>query len=71
MIAASALIQNIFVLDIFFIYISNVISFPVFLSRTPLSLPPSPCSPTQPLPLPGPGIPQAQKVHKTKDLSSH
>jgi hypothetical protein len=36
-------------LDIFFIYISNaILKFPYTL--------PTPCSPTHPLPLPGPGI---------------
>jgi hypothetical protein len=39
-----------FVLDIFFIYISNAIP------KAPYTLP-SPCSPTCPLPLPGPEIP--------------
>jgi hypothetical protein len=39
-----------FLLDIFFIYISNAIP------KAPYILPP-PCSPTQPLLLPGPGIP--------------
>jgi hypothetical protein len=34
------------VLDIFFIYISNVIPFPGFPSESPLSHPPSRCSPT-------------------------
>jgi hypothetical protein len=37
-------------LDIFFIYISNAIL------KVPYTLAP-PCSPTYPLPLPGPGIP--------------
>jgi F0F1-type ATP synthase membrane subunit a len=37
-------------LDIFFIYISNIIP------KVPYTLPP-PCSPTHPLLLPGPGIP--------------
>jgi hypothetical protein len=46
-----------FLLDIFFIYISNVITFPGFCSENPLFPLPSPCSPTHPLPLPGPGIP--------------
>jgi hypothetical protein len=44
-------------LDIFFIYISNAIPFPCFLSENPLYPFPSPCSPTHPLLLPGPGIP--------------
>jgi hypothetical protein len=37
-------------LDIFFIYISNVIPFPSFPSENPLSPPPSPSSPTHPFP---------------------
>jgi hypothetical protein len=44
-----------FSLDIFFIYISNAIAFPSFLSENPVSLPP--CPPIHPLLLPGPGIP--------------
>jgi hypothetical protein len=39
-----------FLLDIFFIYISNAIP------KAPYTLPP-PCSPTHPLLLPDPGIP--------------
>ena len=39
-----------FLLDIFFIYISNVIPFPSFPSENPLSPPPSPCSLTYQLP---------------------
>ena len=46
-----------FLLDIFFIYISNVIPFPSFPSKNPLSFPHSPCSLTHPHPFPGPGIP--------------
>jgi hypothetical protein len=46
-----------FLLDIFFIYISNVIPFPSFPSENPLPPPPSPCSATHSLLLPGPGIP--------------
>jgi hypothetical protein len=44
----------------YFLYISNVILFPGFSSKKhpPLSAPPSLCSPTHPLPIPGPGIPQ-------------
>jgi hypothetical protein len=44
-------------LDIFFIYISNVIPFPSFPSENPLFPPLSPCSPTHPLLISGPGIP--------------
>ena len=44
-------------LDIFFIYISNVIPVPAFTSENPLSPPLSPCSPTHPLLLHCPGIP--------------
>ena len=43
-------------LDIFFIYISNVIAFPSFPCENPPSSPPSPCSPTHLLQLPGPGL---------------
>jgi hypothetical protein len=39
-----------FLLDIFFIYISNFIPFPSFPSENPLSLPPSLCSPIHPFP---------------------
>jgi hypothetical protein len=48
---------------VYFIYISNVIPFPDFLPRNPLSHPPSSCFyggvpwPTHPLPLPHPRIP--------------
>jgi hypothetical protein len=42
--------DNSFLLDIFFIYISNVIPFPSFHSKNPLSSLPSPCSPTHLLP---------------------
>jgi hypothetical protein len=42
--------SSIFLLDIFFIYISNAIP------KVPYT-PPPPCSPTHPLPLLGPGIP--------------
>jgi uncharacterized membrane protein len=43
---------NIFLLDIFFIYISNFKCYP----KVPYKLP-LPCSPTYPLPLLGPGVP--------------
>ena len=48
---------KIFFLDIFFIYISNAIPFPSFSSENPLSSPPSPCSSTNPLLIPGTSIP--------------
>jgi hypothetical protein len=68
----TSLLRWFFLLDIFFIYISNAISFPTFLSKNPLSPPPSPCCPTQPLLLSGPGIPLFWGIlHKTKGLSSH
>ena len=44
-------------LDIFFIYISNVIPFPYLPSKKPLCHIPSSCSPTHPLLLPCPGSP--------------
>jgi hypothetical protein len=49
-----------FLLDIFFIYISNIIPFPGFPSKkypSPTPCPCSPHSPTHPLLLPDPGIP--------------
>jgi hypothetical protein len=56
-----------FLFDIFFIYISNVIPFPGFTSENPLSPPPSPCSPTYPLPLPVPGIPLYWGIEPLQD----
>jgi hypothetical protein len=56
-----------FLLDIFFIYISNVIPFPSFPSENPLSPPVSPCSPTHPLLLPGPGIPLYWGIEPSQD----
>jgi hypothetical protein len=56
-----------FLLDIFFIYISNVIPFPGFPSENPLSPSPPPCSPTHPLPLPGPGIPLYWGIEPLQD----
>jgi hypothetical protein len=55
-----------FLLDIFFIYISNAIP------KVPYSFPP-PYSPTHPLLLPGPGIPLywVYDLWETKALSSH
>jgi hypothetical protein len=57
----------IFLLDIFFIYISNVIPFPNFLSKNPLSSPLFPCSPTHPLLLPGIGIPLYWGIEPSQD----
>jgi hypothetical protein len=51
------LLKSSFLLDMFFIYISNVILFPSFPSENRLSPPTSPWSPTHPIQLPGPGIP--------------
>ena len=55
--------SSLFLLDIFFIYVSNVIPFPGFTSRNSLSPPTPPASlrvlphpPTHSLPLPCPGI---------------
>ena len=49
-----------FLLDIFFIYISNVTHFPSFPSEIllPCLLSPPPAPPTHPLLLPGLGIPR-------------
>jgi hypothetical protein len=68
-----------FLLDILFIYISNIIPFPGFHSATPLSHPPSLCfygdiphPPTHPcltaLAFPYTGT---LSLHRTKGLSSH
>jgi hypothetical protein len=56
-----------FLLDIFFIYISNVILFPGFPSENPLSPPLSACSPTHPLLLPGPDIPLYWGIEPSQD----
>jgi hypothetical protein len=55
-----------FLLDIFFIYISNVIPFPSFFSENSLS-PPHPWSPTHPLLFPGPGIPLYWGIEPSQD----
>jgi hypothetical protein len=69
-----------FLLDIFFIYISNVIPFPCFTPRSPLSHPPSPASMRVFLYLPTHShIPTLSsstlghlwRFHRTKDLSTH
>jgi hypothetical protein len=59
--------QTNFLLDIFFNYISNVVPFPSFPSENPLSFPPSPCSPTHPLLLPGPSIPLYWGIDPSQD----
>jgi hypothetical protein len=56
-----------FLLDIFFIYISNVIPFPGFPLESPLSSPPSPCSSTHPLLLPGPDRPLLRGIEPSQD----
>ena len=56
-----------FLLDIFFIYISNVIPFPGFPSKKPLSHPLSPYLPTHPLPLSCPGIPLYWGIKPSQD----
>ena len=56
-----------FLLDVFFIYISNVIPFPGFPSENTISPPTSPCSPTHPLLLPGPGIPLHWGIEPSQD----
>jgi hypothetical protein len=48
----SKIYRRLFLLDIFFIYISNVISFPSFPSEKPLSPASFPCSTTHPLSFP-------------------
>jgi hypothetical protein len=53
--------------DIFFIYISNIIPFPDFPSKNPLSHTPSPCRPTHPLRLPGLGIPLHWGIKPSQD----
>jgi hypothetical protein len=62
-----------FLLDIFFIYISNFIPFPSIPSENPLSPPLSPCSPTHPLPFLVLAFPYTgtQSLHRPKGLSSH
>jgi hypothetical protein len=55
------LLKDIFLIDIFFIYNSNVIPFLGFSSKNPLWLLSFPCSSTDLLLLPGPGIEPSQK----------
>jgi hypothetical protein len=49
-----------FLLDIFFIYISS------YIPQTPYTLP-LPCSPTHPLPIPGPGTPMHWGIWSSQD----
>jgi hypothetical protein len=55
-----------FLLDTFFIYISNVIPFSNFPSENPLS-PPPPLPPNPPTPIPGPGIPLYWGIEPSQD----
>jgi hypothetical protein len=55
-----------FFIRFFFIYISNVIPFPSFPSENPLPHF-SPCSPTHPLQIPGPGIPLYWGIEPSQD----
>jgi hypothetical protein len=52
-------------LDIFFIYISNVFPFPSFPSENPLS--PHPLLPNPPTPIPGPGLPLYWAIEPSQD----
>ena len=61
------LLFSYFLLDIFFIYISNVILFPGFPSENPLSHPPLACSLTHLLLLPCPGIPLHWGIDPSQD----
>jgi hypothetical protein len=49
--------MHLFLLDVFYIYIANFISFSYFPSENPLLHSPSPCTLTHPLLLSCPGIP--------------
>ena len=62
-----------FLLNIYLIYISNVVPFSGFPYENPLSPPSSPCSPSHPHVRPGPGIPYTGEysTYRTKGLSSH
>ena len=53
-----------FLLAIFFIYISNVIPFHSFPSKNPL---PPPLLPNAPTPIPGPGIPLHWGIEPSQD----
>jgi hypothetical protein len=53
-------------LDIFFIYISNVIPFPTFPPKILYPLP-LPLLPSPPTPIPGPGIPLYWGIEPSQD----
>jgi hypothetical protein len=57
-----------FLLDIYFIYISNVVPFPSFPSEKSLFPPTFPCSSTHPLHFPGSGIPLYRGIEPSQDL---
>jgi hypothetical protein len=57
----------IFLMNVFFIYISNVIPFLSFPLKNPLFPPLSPCSSTYPHPLPGPKIPLHWGIKPSQD----
>ena len=59
-----------FLLDIFFIYISNLIPFPGFPSENPLSHSPSLCSPTNLHWLPCPDIPLHWGIRPSQEQGS-
>ena len=57
-----------FLLDIFFIYILDIILFPSFPFENPLPLPPPPPTPCNtPTPIPGPGIPLYWGIEPSQD----
>jgi hypothetical protein len=59
--------QRKILLDVFFIYILNVIPFPGFPYKKLLSPTPYPCPPTHPLLLPGLGIPLQCDINPSQD----
>jgi hypothetical protein len=61
-----AMNQNIIFIR-YFIYITNVMPFPNFPSENPVSLSFSPCLPTHPLLLPGPGNPLYWSIEPSQD----
>jgi hypothetical protein len=54
----------------YFIYISNIVPFPVSPPKIPYPLHPSPFSPTHPLPFPGPGITLYWGIELSQDQGS-